>query len=104
MTYEEAEEKALNMKWVMGTCSQGEECWCRVIKPIEPVKYNPSRHGKTDWLEEYWVISPGELNKEVAQRIISDHNMVVMWGEMLEGYDMHADSYEVFWEKLKSKQ
>jgi len=84
MTYDEAEEKALNMKWVMDTCSQGEECWCRIIKPVEPVKYNNTRHGETDWLEEYWIVRPGELNKKIAERIIEDHNVIVAVKEAMD--------------------
>jgi hypothetical protein len=92
MTYDEAEEKALNMKWVMDTCSQGEECWCRIIKPVEPVKYNNARHGETDWLEEYWIVRPGELNKEVAERIVEDHNIGVAWREALGRSPWESDT------------
>ena len=77
MTYEEAEQKALSMKWKIGVCSQGEECWCRVIKPVEPVMIYRGKQLENDWLEEYWIISPGNTNKEVVERIIEDHNLLI---------------------------
>ena len=39
MTYQEAKEKVFTVKWQIGTCGQGEECWCRTINPIEPILY-----------------------------------------------------------------
>jgi hypothetical protein len=104
MTYDEATEKALNIKWVIDTCSQGEECWCRIIKPVETIMSTNSGYDGSDYEEEYWVTRPGEIKKEVAERIVSDHNMVVMWDEMVGGYDLVKDSYEVFWKRLKDKE
>lgn len=103
MTYDEAEEQALKVRWKISTCGVGEECWCRIILPEETIHINHS-DGITEYDSVYSVVDSGAVSKEVAERIVSDHNMVVMWDEMLESYDTHADSYEIFWEKLKSKQ
>ena len=47
MTYEEAQQKALKVKWKTTPCHQGEECWCRVIEPTEPILYDDN--------EEYYI-------------------------------------------------
>jgi hypothetical protein len=39
MTYQEAINKSLTLKWKVGTCSQGEECWCRTITCDPPLMY-----------------------------------------------------------------
>lgn len=37
MTYKEAQELSLTIKWKTSVCIQGEECWCRIIEPLEPI-------------------------------------------------------------------
>lgn len=39
MTYQEAIEKGFRVEWKLGTCEQGERCWCRTIEPTEPIMY-----------------------------------------------------------------
>jgi hypothetical protein len=103
MTYEEAEAKALSVKWKIDVCFEGEKCWCRIIKPVETIMSTNSGYDGSDYEEEYWIVRPGELNKKTAERIVSDHNMVVMWDEMLKKYNEKDDSYPLFWEKLQNK-
>ena len=69
MTYQEAKEKAFTVKWEIGTCSQGEECWCRTINPVEPILYKDG-----DIENEYYIIGSGELNKETAEYLVKLHN------------------------------
>lgn len=71
MTYEEARKKALSVKWKIGTCSEGEKCWCRVIKCEEPMLYK--EQGFKEPIE-YHVASAGELDKETAEHIVMLHN------------------------------
>lgn len=71
MTYEEAQELSLTVKWKTSTCSQGEECWCRAIVPVEPISY---REDEMYTLQEYTVVRPGELNKELAEHFVRLHN------------------------------
>ena len=40
MTYEEAQEISLQVKWKTNTCNQGEQCWCRTIVPVVPILYS----------------------------------------------------------------
>ena len=69
MTYQEAIEKSLTVKWEIGTCQQGEQCWCRTIKPVEPILFED---GDTE--EEYYVVRSGELNKETVEHLVKLHN------------------------------
>ena len=69
MEFEEAEEKSLTVKWEIGTCSQGENCWCRTIKPIEPILFNDG-----DSQDEYWIVGSGELHKNIAEYFVELHN------------------------------
>ena len=66
MTYEEAEEKVLNTKWITKTCHQGESCWCRMVTTEEPVFYND--------VEEYYISRDGELNQTMAEYFVKLHN------------------------------
>ena len=78
MTYDEAEEKALNMKWKVGTCSQGEECWCRTILPVEEVIMTGEGVNDTS----YMIVGPAEMYAKVAHRIVYDHNRLIdFWDE-----------------------
>ncbi len=69
MKFEEAEQKALTIKWQIGTCNQGERCWCRTIKPIEPILFDDR-----DSQDEYWIVGTGELHKEIAEYFVQLHN------------------------------
>jgi hypothetical protein len=71
MNYENAIEESLNKKWVVGTCIQGDTCWCRIIKcdpPLMYVEFNGSDE------EEYLVVRPGELCKTTVDHIVKIHN------------------------------
>ena len=69
MTYQEAIDKSFTTKWKIGNCSQGEQCWCRTIKPVEPILFED---GDTE--EEYYVLKGGEVHKETAEHIVKLHN------------------------------
>ena len=55
MKYEEAQQKALTIKWKTTPCHQGEECWCRIIEPTEPILYDDN--------EEYYIVGSGSIPK-----------------------------------------
>lgn len=66
MTYTEALEKSLNVKWKIGFCHVGEKCWCRIIEPEIPIIYDKN--------EELQIISDGAINQEIAEYIVKLHN------------------------------
>ena len=66
MTYEEAQQKALTVEWKAVPCHQGEECWCRIIEPIEPILY--------DGDEEYYIVASGSIPKLEAEHLVELHN------------------------------
>ena len=68
MEYKEAEQKAFTIKWEVGTCNQGERCWCRTIKPIEPILFEDGDS------QEYCIVGSGELHKEIAEYFVQLHN------------------------------
>ncbi len=69
MTYQEAEEKSFTVEWKLDTCSQGESCWCRVVKPVEPILYMDGEDQ-----EEYWLVPSGYLDKRLAEYLVELHN------------------------------
>lgn len=71
VTYEQAQELSLTVKWKTSTCSQGEECWCRVIVPVETISYR-----EDDWnvAQDYTIVRPGELNQDLAEHFVRLHN------------------------------
>jgi hypothetical protein len=68
MTYQEAINESLTLKWKVGTCSQGEECWCRTITCDPPLMYEEVGD------EEFYVVGSGQIMKEVAEHIVNIHN------------------------------
>ena len=69
MTYQEAIDKSFTTKWKIGTCSQGEQCWCRTIKPVEPILY---KDGNSD--DPYYIVQSGQMLKETAEYFVKLHN------------------------------
>ena len=66
MTYEQAQKEALKVKWKASPCHQGEECWCRIIKPVEPILY--------DGDEEYYIVGSGRIPKLEAEHLVELQN------------------------------
>lgn len=66
MNYTEAKNKALKTKWKIGTCNQGENCWCRMILPEFEIKDDDDN--------EIYIATSGTLNKEFAEHIVNLHN------------------------------
>jgi hypothetical protein len=71
MTYEEAQEISLQVKWKTDTCIQGEECWCRTIVPVVPISFL-----EDNWsvAQDYTIVRPGELNQDLAEHFVRLHN------------------------------
>ena len=64
MTYEEAQQKALNSRWEVVTCNQGETCWCRMIEAPESLYED----------EAFNIIPSGSISKLFAEHIVNLHN------------------------------
>ncbi len=71
MTYEEAQEHSLTVRWKSTTCSSGEECWCRILTTEEPIMYD-SHHGGSG--EELYIAASGCIPTIYAERIVELHN------------------------------
>jgi hypothetical protein len=69
MTYQEAINESLTLKWKVGTCSQGEECWCRTITCVPPLMY-----GEVGVEEEFYVVGSGQMTNETVEHIVNIHN------------------------------
>lgn len=55
------------MKWKSTLCEQGEECWCRIIEPAEPILHS-------DTQKEYYVVGSGSIPKLEAEHLVELHN------------------------------
>jgi hypothetical protein len=75
MTHEEAYNKALKVKWKVAPCFSGEECWCRLIVPDEPINYDPNN------IEEVCIVSSAAINKKMAEHIVKIHNKFIENGK-----------------------
>lgn len=69
LTYLEAQELALKVKWKLTTCNQGEKCWCRRIEPEEPIHYDYD-----NFSEELSIVSTGSIEENFAKHIVELHN------------------------------
>lgn len=70
MKYEEAIQKSLSTKWVIGTCSEGEKCWCRTVSCEPHIMFKDSDGSE----HEYWPIRSGEVGRETVEHIVKLHN------------------------------
>jgi hypothetical protein len=68
MTQQEAVNESFNRKWKLGTCGQGEICWCRTIT------CDPPLHIETDEKKEYFVSPGGYMDTRLAEYIVELHN------------------------------
>jgi hypothetical protein len=71
MNYNEVIQKSLEVRWMVGMCQDGKSCWCRTIRAETPLLFKENRHGDED---EYWIVRPGELNRETVEHIVKIHN------------------------------
>jgi len=68
MTYQEAYKQALEVEWKVEPCFSGEQCWCRLIVPKVPIKFDK------DDIEEVCIVSSASINKAMAEYIVKLHN------------------------------
>lgn len=66
MDYLEAQEFSLTKEWKISTCSQGEDCWCRIIEPIEEIFDNEEN--------QIFIASSGSISELYAEHIVKLHN------------------------------
>lgn len=69
LTHEQAAEKSFQVPWKLDLCKQGETCWCRIVKPVEPILYMDGEDQ-----EEYWLVPSGQLDKRLAEYLVKLHN------------------------------
>lgn len=83
MTYNEALAKSRTVKWKVSICHSGEECWCRVIEPIDRIE---DKDGN-----EIYIVSSGSINEIHAEHIVRIHNENIdriNEGRLKENYDL----------------
>jgi len=76
MTYKQAKQELYIRPWKAVTCSQGESCWCRIIKTVEPIEYqvNASEEDeiKFDLISE--IVPMGAIDSQFAEHVVNLHN------------------------------
>lgn len=66
MTYQEAKDLSLTVKWKTTVCQSGDVCWCRIIEPQERIE---DKDGN-----EIYIAASGCVPKEYAEHIVELHN------------------------------
>lgn len=66
LSYQEVQALSLTVEWKTSTCSQGEECWCRIIEPTEKII---DKDG-----EEIYIARSGSIDTIYAEHIVDLHN------------------------------
>lgn len=69
LTFQQARDLSLAVRWKVSLCNTGEDCWCRMIEPESPILF---RDGYLD--EEYCVCVMGAIDKATAEHIVKLHN------------------------------
>ena len=72
---DKAIEYSLTIPWKIDVCNSGKECWCRVISPIESIKYTHTYSGEKTEVETLENIIPdGSVDKDTAEYLVKIHN------------------------------
>ena len=76
MKYSEAKQELYNRPWKTSTCGQGESCWCRIIKTVEPIEYqvNKSEVDEDTFELISEVIPMGIIGSDFAEHVVNLHN------------------------------
>jgi len=69
MNFQEATEYSNTVPWKTSYCGEGEDCWCRLIVPIDEIF---SEKG-----EEIYIAGSGSIGQEHAERIVAAHNKML---------------------------
>ena len=69
MTYQEAKQQAFKVRWKVGKCFSGDECWCKPIQGEEPIMFMDG-----DREQEHYIVDSGTVRKEIAEYIVELHN------------------------------
>jgi hypothetical protein len=69
LTYKQASELAFTVRWKLGTCFSGDDCWCRPIQGEQPIMFDD---GGVE--SEYFIARSGELSKDIAEYFVKLHN------------------------------
>lgn len=69
LTYDEATEHCLNVRWKVTPCDSGEECWCRLIVPEYEII---DKDGN-----DIYIVGSGCMEKIYAEHIVKLHNMSI---------------------------
>jgi hypothetical protein len=75
--YNEAHQYSLTIPWKIELCNTGENCWCRVVAPSEPIKF---KEQISNWIHEDItrdfedIIPDGSIDKKTAEYIVKLHN------------------------------
>lgn len=56
----------LSVEWKTKVCSQGKDCWCRIIVPKERLTDEEGN--------ELYVVGSGSIPKEYATHLVKLHN------------------------------
>lgn len=72
--YDEAKKHSLTVPWKLLFCHTGRNCWCRIIVPVNPIKYK-DKIGDTERISEIdYIIPDGSIDKETAEYFVNLHN------------------------------
>ena len=56
----------LTVKWKTDICHTGEDCWCRLIVPVEPTQYEDG--------DDAYIVPDGCISKQEAEYLVELHN------------------------------
>jgi len=66
ITYEQATEISLGVKWKTSECTEGSSCWCRIIEPIIKIEDQNDN--------EIYIAGSGSIPKGYAEHLVELHN------------------------------
>jgi len=74
LTFDEATDLSLKVKWKTILCNSGEECWCRIITPEIDIE---DKDGN-----EIYIAGSGAIPKIYAEHIVKLHNDFITYNNL----------------------
>ena len=104
MNFEQAREYSFLVPWKATECFSGPECWCRMIVPIEPIKYDEycKNVGATIYREYDVIVDAAAIDKETAEYIVRLHNLYITRETVLNLTEEQKENFKKEWDILNT--
>jgi len=88
VSHEEVVKKSFETKWMLGTCKDGESCWCSSIRCDPPLMHKDPDSSEQ---QEYFPVKEGYMDKKTAEYFVRLHNNAVDFSKTFDKMRKHFE-------------